>query len=591
MSTDPARAAGMPWWRGATIYQVYPRSFQDSNDDGVGDLPGITRRLEHLVGLGVDALWISPFYRSPMKDFGYDVSDYRDVDPLFGTLADFDRLLEQSHRRGLRVVIDQVLNHTSDQHDWFRQSRSSRIGPKADWYVWADPKPDGSPPNNWLSVFGGPAWQWDPRRRQYYLHNFLASQPDLNFHCPAVQEAVVSDLRFWLDRGVDGFRLDAANYYFHDQALRDNPPAREPGESEQPAVNPYALQKHLYDKSRPEVIPLLRRLRAVCDGYPDVMTLGEIGDGARSLELMASYSAGGDTLDTCYATDFLRGPFDPGYFRRTLERFEAGAGDGWPCWAFSNHDAVRHVSRWTSDGRDPVAVATFAAGLLLTLRGTVCLYQGEELGLPEAELDFDALVDPYGIAFWPDYKGRDGCRTPMAWAADAAGGAGWSGGFTGGRPWLPLPAAHRPLAADRQEGDPGSVLSVYRRMLAFRRNQAALRVGSIRFIDAPDGLLAFVRQHRDEAWLCLFNFSGNPVRFDLPCAGADRTADPVRAPADGAAVHPFRPLPAAGSVTLEPLGVGLGPTWIRGREADGPAASAGRRENASGVWHPPHRSR
>ncbi|MGE0802888.1 MAG: alpha-amylase family glycosyl hydrolase [Lautropia sp.] len=514
----PPPAGDVPWWRGATIYQIYPRSFQDSNGDGIGDLPGILRRLDYVADLGVDAVWISPFFRSPMKDFGYDVSDHCAVDPIFGTLADFDALIAKAHRLGLRVVIDQVLNHTSDRHAWFVESRASRDNPKADWYVWADPRRDGSPPNNWLSVFGGVAWHWEPRRRQYFLHNFLASQPDLNFHCEAVRAAVIESIRFWLDRGVDGFRLDAVNYYFHDPQLRDNPPARDPGDSEQPAVNPYALQRHLHDKSQPELLPFLQQLRRLFDRYPSIMTLGEIGDGARSLELMAAYTGGGDKLDTCYATDFLRGRFEPGYFRTTLTRFEVGAGDGWPCWAFSNHDSVRQATRWLDAVPDRDRLARLAAQLLLSLRGTICLYQGEELGLPEAELQREQLVDPYGIEFWPEYPGRDGCRTPMPWQSDAP-----AGGFSDGVPWLPLPAAHRALAVDRSDAEgAASLRALYRKMLALRRAEPALRLGAIRFLAAPPPVLALVRegdpaeppgQARAAALLCVCNFGAAPVRF------------------------------------------------------------------------------
>ena len=265
------------WWRGAVIYQIYPRSFKDSNGDGVGDLPGITSKLTYVAELGVDAIWISPFFRSPMKDFGYDVSDYRDVDPIFGSLEDFDELIRQDHALGLKVIIDQVLSHTSDQHAWFKASRDSRDNPKADWYVWADARADGSPPNNWLSVFGGSAWRWDTRRRQYYLHSFLAEQADLNFHHPEVQDALLEEVRFWCKRGVDGFRFDACNHHFHDQALRNNPPAVQQNVSTVRADNPYAMQMHWYDKSQPENLDFLERLREVLDEY-GVASVGEVGD-------------------------------------------------------------------------------------------------------------------------------------------------------------------------------------------------------------------------------------------------------------------------------------------------------------------------
>ena len=323
----PALKPDRDWWRGAVIYQIYPRSFQDSNGDGIGDLAGIIRRLPHIAGLGADAIWISPFFKSPMKDFGYDVTDYCDVDPMFGTLDDFDALIDEAHRLGLRVMIDSVISHTSDEHPWFRESRASRDNARADWYVWADAKPDGTPPNNWLSIFGGSAWQWDTRRRQYYLHNFLAEQPDLNFHSRAVQDALLETIRFWLERGVDGFRLDTINFYFHSAALEDNPalPESERNASIAPAVNPYNFQDHIYDKSRPENVDFLRRFRTLLDEYPAVAAVGEVGDAQRGLEVVAQYTAGNDRVQMCYSFDFL-GPekLSAGKVRSILETFGTG---------------------------------------------------------------------------------------------------------------------------------------------------------------------------------------------------------------------------------------------------------------------------
>lgn len=319
------------WWRGAVIYQIYPRSFQDTNGDGVGDLPGITRRLDHVAGLGVDAIWISPFFTSPMKDFGYDVSDYCDVDPLFGTLADFDALIARAHELGLKVLIDLVLSHTSDQHPWFQESRQSRGNPKADWYVWAEPKPDGTAPNNWLSIFGGPAWAWDARREQYYLHNFLTAQPDLNFHCPAVQEALLGVAKFWLDRGVDGFRLDTINFYMHDAELRDNPPlpVEERNDQTAPKVNPYNHQRHLYDKNHPQNIVFLRKLRKLMDGYK-AAAVGEIGDSQRGLEILGEYTSGPDAMQMSYAFELLSGhaALSAGYIAEVFRKLETVAPRG-----------------------------------------------------------------------------------------------------------------------------------------------------------------------------------------------------------------------------------------------------------------------
>ncbi|WP_157219107.1 alpha-glucosidase family protein [Flavisphingomonas formosensis] len=496
------------WWRGAVVYQVYPRSFQDSDGDGVGDLPGITRRLAHIASLGVDAVWIAPFFKSPMADMGYDVSDYRDVDPLFGTLADFDALLAEAHRLGLKIIIDQVLSHTSDKHGWFVESRASRTNDKADWYVWAEAKPDGTAPNNWLSVFGGPAWEWDGVRMQYYMHSFLTSQPDLNFHEPAVQAALIDTMRFWLDRGVDGFRLDACNHYLHDARLRDNPPAFRGAAPDVQETNPYGFQEHRYDKTQRGNIAFLKRIRALLDEFSGRVAMGEVGDGARSPDTVGLYTKGGDRLHLCYTFDLFGTEFTPDYFRAIVGRFEKAAREGWVCWALSNHDVVRHVSRWTPAGEDPNEVAKLAILLLVALRGTICLYQGEELGLTEAELRFEDLRDPYGIRFWPAFKGRDGCRTPMVWEAAAD-----NGGFTTGTPWLPVPQAHRRAAADVQAADPHSVLAAYRAAIGLRKAYPALATGSIRFLKAEGPILAWLRESEGEALLCLFNLSAEPATW------------------------------------------------------------------------------
>ena len=533
--------AAADWWRGGVLYQIYPRSFQDSNGDGIGDLAGATARLDHVASLGVDAIWLSPFFRSPMADMGYDVSDYRDVDPLFGSLEDFDRFLAEAHRRGIKVIIDLVFSHTSDQHAWFRQSRAAREGDKADWYVWADPKPDGTAPNNWLSIFGGPAWEWDTVRRQYYMHTFLTSQPDLNFHNPQVREAVLDTARFWLDRGVDGFRLDAVNHYFHDRELRDNPPSDRARTGDVPETNPYGYQDHLHDKTQPENVEFLREFRRVLDGYEGRATVGEVGDGERSLRTVAAYSEGGDKLNMCYTFDLLSEDFDPAHIRRRVSDFEETVKDGWVCWAFSNHDVRRHVSRFAGPGDDPARLGRFAISLLACLRGSICLFQGEELGLPEAEIAFEDLRDPYGIRFWPGFKGRDGCRTPMPWNATLP-----HGGFSEAKPWLPVPAVHLALAADRQ-GEPGTMLAHYRDTLAFRRARPALSAGSIRFVGEDEDVLAFEREKDGERLLCLFNFARGERNFGL----AGKT--------DGKLVEMPGHVPTleAGRVTLQGLGAAM----------------------------------
>lgn len=533
------------WWRGAVIYQIYPRSFQDHNADGIGDLIGVAERLDYVADLGVDAIWLSPFFTSPMKDFGYDVANYRDVDPIFGTLGDFDRLLQKAHALGLRVIIDQVISHSSDKHPWFQESRLNRTNPKADWYVWADPKPDGTPPNNWLSIFGGSAWMWDGRRMQYYLHNFLASQPDLNFHNAEVQDALLAEMRFWLERGVDGFRLDTVNFYFHSLGLEDNPVVRPEdfNTATAPAVNPYNFQEHLYDKSRPENLGFLERLRAMVDEYPGRTTVGEIGDAQHQLEVMAQYTSGDARLHMAYTFDYLGGVFSAEHFRNCIAATEAEAPDGWVCLAFSNHDVVRHVSRWATHGQQE-AFTRMAAMLLLSMRGSACLYQGEELGLTEAEIAFEDLADPYGIEFWPEFKGRDGCRTPMVWQS-----AAHLGGFTTApRAWLPVPSDHLARAVDMQAADPGSVLGFYRQFLAFRRKHPALAKGSIELVDTPRGVLGFIRRHGGEALLCVFNMSEEPLIVPLPGGLAPRS---IEAPGSVSG-------PVGGSLSLAPFGAYIG---------------------------------
>jgi len=502
------------WWRGAVIYQIYPRSYQDSNGDGIGDLMGITERLGYVASLGVDAIWISPFFTSPMKDFGYDVSDYCGVDSIFGTIEDFDGLISEAHRLGVKVMIDLVLSHTSDQHPWFAESRSSRSNAKADWYVWSDPKPDGTPPNNWMSIFGGSAWTWNTRRLQYYLHNFLTSQPDLNFHCPEVQDALLEVTRFWLNRGVDGFRLDTINFYFHDGELRDNPPLEiiRRNATIAPSVNPYNHQEHVHDKNQPDNLEFLKRFRSVLEEFPAIASVGEVGDAQRGLEIAGEYTSGGDKVHMCYAFEFLAGdPLSPKRVRDVQEKFQAVAPDGWACWAFSNHDVMRHISRWGEGVQDHDAHGRLLVSLLMSLRGTVCIYQGEELGLEEAELAYEDLRDPYGIQFWPDFKGRDGCRTPMVWT-----GATAHGGFSNVQPWLPVPAVHLARAANIERDDPASLLNHYRAFMAFRKKHPAFAKGDITFEITDDQVLGFVRTFGNEIVLAIFNMTQSDTVATLP---------------------------------------------------------------------------
>ncbi len=502
------------WWRGAVIYQVYPRSFMDSNGDGIGDLPGITEKLPYIASLGVDAVWLSPFFKSPMKDFGYDVADYRDVDPMFGKLGDFETLLKKAHALGLKIIIDLVLSHTSDQHPWFQESSRNRDNAKAGWYVWADPRPDGTPPNNWMSVFGGPSWTYNVRRGQYYMHNFLDSQPDLNLHNPAVREALLDEAKFWLDMGVDGFRLDATTQYFYDRTLADNPPREHP---EPMFFNidfpvPFTMQEHINDISIPETVGFLRDIRALLDRYDGRMGVAEVG-GENGIQLAAQFVSGSDRLHTAYNFSLITGR-EPsaGLIADAVETFKAQPGKGWPSWAFSNHDVVRVLSRWGGESNADPRLAVTLLAALCSLRGSAFVYQGEELGLTDAVIPYDRIQDPWGKYLYPEWQGRDGCRTPMPWTEEPG-----RAGFTAGDPWLPIPAAHNAHCVALQEKDPHSVLNLFRAFIAWRKTVPALKTGEIEFFDGPDDRhLCFIRRGGNQDVLCLFNFSGNASRVKLP---------------------------------------------------------------------------
>ncbi|WP_192022760.1 alpha-glucosidase family protein [Shewanella sp. WPAGA9] len=501
----------LSWWRGGVIYQVYPRSLMDSNGDGVGDLQGIIAKLDYIASLNVDAIWISPFFKSPMKDFGYDISDYLDVDPMFGTMNDFDELIAKAHKLNIKVVIDQVLSHTSDEHAWFKQSKLSRDNDKSDWYVWADPQEDGTAPNNWLAIFGGCAWEWEPRRQQYYLHNFLKSQPDLNFHNPEVRKAVLDNVEFWLKKGVDGFRLDAITFCYHDEQLRDNP--AKPKDQRQgrgfSEDNPYAYQYHYYNNTRPQTVGFIEDLRALINKYPGAVTLGEVSS-EDSLATMAEYTQGDDRLHMAYSFELLTNDFSAAYIRQTVEELEASIGNGWPCWAIGNHDVQRVATRWGKGEANPDLVKMLN-GLLFSLRGSVCSYQGEELGLTEAPIEYEQLQDPFGITFWPMFKGRDGCRTPMPWD-----NAHLQAGFSQSKQtWLPIPDAHKQLAVDVQEQNSNSTLHAYRHFLAWRKDFPALIAGDIKFIDSSEPILAFTRHFETQTLLVIFNLANKTHEFDV----------------------------------------------------------------------------
>jgi alpha-glucosidase len=525
------------WWRGATIYQIYPRSFVDSNGDGIGDLHGIVSRLDYVASLGVDAIWLSPFFTSPMKDYGYDVADYCDVDPIFGTLTDFDRLIEKAHGLGLKLLIDQVYSHTSDVHDWFKQSRADRSNDKADWYVWADSKVDGSPPNNWQSVFGGPAWTWDARRGQYYMHNFLKDQPQLNVHNPAVQDALLGVAKFWLDRGVDGFRLDAINFAMHNQALTDNPPAPA---SNKIRTRSFDFQLHIHNQSQPEIPHFIQRIRALTDRYPGAFTLAEVGGDSDAKEMKA-FTAGSAHFNSAYGFNFLHADrLDPALVREAVEQWPDAPDIGWPSWAFSNHDAPRWLSRWSPAGHQ-AAFAQMVMMLFVCLRGNIIIWQGEELGLTQVQIPFELLKDPEAIANWPLGQSRDGARTPIPWQKNLV-----HCGFTSGLPWLPVGDDHAAKSVDVQEGDSASMLALTRALLKYRQNNEALLLGSIEFISASENLLVFERIYRGKHVLCAFNFGESVINWAAHHANHWRIVKTV----SGATLHH---LPAFGAVIAESI--------------------------------------
>ena len=499
--------APIEWWKTAVIYQIYPRSFQDTTGNGVGDLRGITERLGYLSDtLGVDAIWISPFYPSPMADFGYDVSNYTDVNPLFGTLDDFDRLLVEAHRRGLKVIIDWVPNHSSDQHPWFIESRSSKTNPKRDWYVWRDSKPDGEMPNNWQSEFGGPAWTYDEGTDQWYLHSFLAEQPDLNWRNPEVVAAMFDTVRFWLDRGVDGFRIDVAHYVMKDPALTDNPAAPDASAMDGfKPMGPFNAWQHLHDRGHPDVHTVYRGLRTILDGYDgDRFSVGEIH--IFDWDEWASYYGDGDELHMPFNFSLVWAGWDPEAIRSRVEALEAAVPrHAWPNYVLGNHDEQRLATRYGPEN------AAAAAMLLLTLRGQPTLYYGDELAMHEAPIPEDQQQDPWGIRV--PGMGRDGCRTPMAWTP------GRGHGFTEPTvaPWLPFGEDSATRNAETQLADDGSSLNFVRRLLGLRRDRPSLQTGTIEFKDQSDrNVLAYVRTAGNERTVVAINFADEPRSIPVP---------------------------------------------------------------------------
>ena len=446
-------------WKNKVIYQIYPRSFQDTTGNGIGDLNGITSRADYISELGVDYIWISPFFESPQKDFGYDVSNYRKVDKIFGTNDDFKRLIDVFHKKNIGVITDLVLSHTSDEHEWFKESRKSKQGKFSDWYVWQDGV-KGKPPNNWLSVFGGSSWQWNEQRNQFFLHNFLTSQPDLNFHNSEVQDQMLGEIEYWLDFGVDGFRFDVINFLFHDKELRNNPPkdkdlVRPLGFNKD---NPYGLQVHKFDNTRPETLNYLTRIRALLDKY-DAISVGEIV-ADDPLEIIGEYT-NENRLHMAYCFEFLSEDFDFNETDNIVNKFFANNSQAWPCWSYSNHDSKRIASRIN---KDPKTIMK----KLLSLNGNICIYQGEELGLTESIIEYNDLQDPFGKNFWPEFKGRDGCRTPMPWNSNEI-----NLGFSNSNPWLPVNNEYAQKSINIQSKDTNSMLNFTKEQIQKRKKGIA----------------------------------------------------------------------------------------------------------------------
>lgn len=499
MHAEAPTAAKGAWWQRGVIYQVYPRSFQDSNGDGIGDLKGIIQRLDYLTWLGVDAVWLSPIYPSPMLDFGYDISDYTAVDPIFGTLADFDELVLAAHRRGLKLILDFVPNHTADLHRWFQESRRDRRNSYRDWYIWRDPAPDGGPPNNWLSEFGGSAWEYDAATEQYYYHAFLKQQPDLNWRNPALREAMYEVLRFWLNRGVDGFRIDVLHHLIEDAAFRDNPPNPNYG----PGMRPSSALLPSHTVDQPEIPEIIAGLRHVVDEYPDKVLIGEIHLPIQ--RLVSYYGVELNGIHLPFNFNLLNARWTATVLNDLIRTYEAALPKGaWPNWVIGNHDISRIVTRVGQDG------ARLAAMLLLTLRGTPTLYYGDELGMSDVSIPSELVQDPFEKNVPGIGVGRDPARTPMRWTN------GPLAGFTGGVPWLPLGPGVSTCNVESQSAAPDSMLSLHRALLGLRRRHPALAIGDYIGFPTDDECLIFIRRHERERILVMLNFSGDRRVVALP---------------------------------------------------------------------------
>ncbi len=512
----PVDAQGHFWWHHAVVYEIYPRSFADSNNDGIGDLDGIVARLDHLKSLGVDAIWLTPCYPSPQVDFGYDISDYQNINPEYGTLQDFDRLVAEAKKRNMRIIMDLVLNHTSDQHAWFADARSSRTAKHRNWYVWRDGK-DSQPPNNWQSIFGGSAWKFDPQTGQYYYHFFYTQQPDLNWRNPEVKKAMFDAVRFWLDRGAAGFRLDAIGTMFEDPALPDNPML--PGSNWVGDPN----QDYKYNTDLPEVHEFLRDLRKLVDSYDDRVLIGETS-GRDVPDLSRFYGRNLDEIQLPMNFFFAKvNKLSPAEFRKQIAAWDKNPAGGWPVYLLSNHDLDRHTVRY-GDGKNNDAIAKLTATLLLTLRGTPQLYYGEEIGMENNDPKTkEEVKDPIGKLFWPDYKGRDGERTPMQWEDKP------NAGFSRVAPWLPVPPSYRTHNVATEDKDPHSILNFYRKLAVLRRSSRALLDGEYVALNEDNPLvLSYLRKISNETVLVVVNMSASPQKLDFDLSRYGLSASKVR---------------------------------------------------------------
>jgi alpha-glucosidase len=513
------------WWRDGIIYQIYPRSFADSNNDGIGDLLGITGKLDYLQDLGVDAIWLSPIYPSPDVDFGYDVADYTDINPKFGTMQDFEQLVREAKKRHIHIILDLVLNHTSDQHPWFVESRKSKDNPYHDWYLWHDPKPDGSEPNNWAAVFGGSGWEFDPDLGQYYYHMFYPAQPDLNWRNPAVRQAMLDIFRFWLKKGVDGFRLDVFNEYFKDADFRDNPSTI--------GLRRFDRQKHIYDASQPEMYPLLNEIREILDRHKEAYAVGETF--LANPEQTASYCSGNDKLHAAFNFDFANCRWHPERFLTALNQWYGSLDENsWPNNFLSNHDMKRAATRYCLGEEDHRAKV--AAAMLLTIKGTPFIYYGEEIAQRDIPIRRKAdVLDPIGKTFWPLQKGRDGCRAPMQWNGEV------NAGFSQTAPWLPVNADHTKRNVARQIADPDSVLNFFKKIIAIRKSEPALQRGEFKPLESQESfLMAFERRLNKDRLLVVLNFSSRELRFTLPDGEWVSLTDPDQDLTGTMAVLPYQ---------------------------------------------------